>query len=82
MNIIIRIENMAKTKISFLTDRMILGHGVDIVIDNIARELKKARISYQRLLQQFDETFTGHHDYEIYEIPRSLQKTPSSLKRR
>ncbi len=72
---------MAKIKISFLTDRMILGHGVDIVIDNLARQLQKKGYQISIYCNNFDGTFTGHDHYEIHEIPPFRAKNSFELEK-
>ncbi len=69
-------------KISFLTDRMILGHGVDIVIDNLARQLKKQGYDIHVYCNQFDDTFTGQTDYVIHEMPPFPAKNTIDLEKK
>ena len=46
-------EKMKDINIAFITERMIRGHGVDLVVDRLADGLGKKRIPYKGILQLF-----------------------------
>jgi len=48
---------MRPIKITFLTDRMIKGHGVDLVVDRIADGLSKKGYMCEVYANVVDETF-------------------------
>jgi GT2 family glycosyltransferase/glycosyltransferase involved in cell wall biosynthesis len=60
---------MEKIKITFLTDRMIKGHGVDLVVDRIADGLVKRGYLCEVYANQVDETFTNRQSYRIFKLP-------------
>jgi GT2 family glycosyltransferase/glycosyltransferase involved in cell wall biosynthesis len=60
---------MEKIKITFLTDRMIKGHGVDLVVDRITDGLVKKGYLCEVYANQVDETFANRLSYRIYKLP-------------
>ena len=60
---------MEKIKITFLTDRMIRGHGVDLVVDRIADGLTKKGYLCEVYANNVDETFANRQSYRIYKLP-------------
>ena len=60
---------MKQPKITFLTDRMIKGHGVDLVVDRIAHGLAKKGYIAEVYANLVDETFTNRKSYKIYRLP-------------
>ena len=60
---------MKQPRITFLTDRMIKGHGVDLVVDRIADGLAKKGYFTEVYANQIDETFTSRKSYHIYTLP-------------
>ena len=60
---------MKQPRITFLTDRMIKGHGVDLVVDRIADGLAKKGYFTEVFANQVDETFTNRKSYKIYKLP-------------
>ncbi|MBN1298762.1 MAG: glycosyltransferase [Actinobacteria bacterium] len=60
---------MKKPRITFLTDRMIKGHGVDLVVDRIADGLAKKGYFTEVYANLVDETFTDRKSYKIYRLP-------------
>ncbi len=60
---------MKQFRITFLTDRMIKGHGVDLVVDRIADGLAKKGYLTEVYANQVDETFTNRKSYKIYRLP-------------
>jgi len=58
-----------KTKIVFLTDRMIKGHGVDLVVDRIADGLSQKGYFCEVYANNVDDTFAGRKSYRIYKLP-------------
>ena len=60
---------MEKIKITFLTDRMIKGHGVDLVVDRIADGLTKKGYLCEVYANNVDETFANRQSYRIYKLP-------------
>ena len=58
-----------KIKIVFLTDRMIKGHGVDLVVDRIADGLSQKDYFCEVYSNLVDETFTSRKSYRIYKLP-------------
>jgi GT2 family glycosyltransferase/glycosyltransferase involved in cell wall biosynthesis len=61
--------NMKQPRITFLTDRMIKGHGVDLVVDRIADGLSKKGYFCEVYANHVDETFTNRKSYKIYKLP-------------
>ena len=60
---------MKQPRITFLTDRMITGHGVDLVVDRIADGLSKKGYFCEVYANQVDETFVNRKSYKIYKLP-------------
>ncbi|MCX6327899.1 MAG: glycosyltransferase, partial [Bacteroidia bacterium] len=60
---------MRPIKITFLTDRMIKGHGVDLVVDSIADGLSKKGYTCEVYANVVDETFANRTSYKIYKLP-------------
>jgi GT2 family glycosyltransferase/glycosyltransferase involved in cell wall biosynthesis len=60
---------MKQPKITFLTDRMITGHGVDLVVDRIADGLSKKGYFCEVYANHVDETFANRKSYKIYKLP-------------
>jgi GT2 family glycosyltransferase/glycosyltransferase involved in cell wall biosynthesis len=60
---------MKQPKITFLTDRMIRGHGVDLVVDRVADGLSKKGYLCEVYSNLVDETFTNRKSYKIYKLP-------------
>ncbi|GAI65775.1 unnamed protein product, partial [marine sediment metagenome] len=56
---------MRKINLAFITDRMIKGHGVDLVVDRLADGLAKSGYNCKVYCNYFDETFTNRKSYEI-----------------
>jgi GT2 family glycosyltransferase/glycosyltransferase involved in cell wall biosynthesis len=56
-------------KIAFLTERMITGHGVDLVVDRIADGLADKGYDCTVYCYYMDETFTGRKSYRIQKLP-------------
>jgi len=60
---------MKQINIAFITDRMIKGHGVDLVVDKLAEGLAKKGYICSAYCNYFDETFTGRKSYKIVKLP-------------
>jgi GT2 family glycosyltransferase/glycosyltransferase involved in cell wall biosynthesis len=60
---------MEQVKITFLTDRMVKGHGVDLVVDRIADGLAKKGYLCEVYANYIDETFANRQFYRIYKLP-------------
>jgi GT2 family glycosyltransferase/glycosyltransferase involved in cell wall biosynthesis len=60
---------MKQPRITFLTDRMIKGHGVDLVVDRIAHGLARKGYFTEVYANTVDETFTSRKSYRIYTLP-------------
>lgn len=60
---------MEQVKITFLTDRMIKGHGVDLVVDRVADGLAKKDYLCEVYANYVDETFANRQSYRIYKLP-------------
>ncbi|GEM_PF-536613 len=56
-------------KITFLTDRMIKGHGVDLVVDRVADGLAAKGYLAEVYANHVDETFTNRKSYRIFKLP-------------
>jgi len=54
--------------IAFITDRMIKGHGVDLVVDRLADGLAEIGYSCKVYCNYFDETFTNRKSYNIEKL--------------
>ncbi len=60
---------MTEIKIAFITDRMIKGHGVDLVVDRMADGLAKKGYHTRVYCNYHDETFTKRKSYRITTLP-------------
>ncbi|MHB1346008.1 MAG: glycosyltransferase [Candidatus Humimicrobiaceae bacterium] len=60
---------MHTTKVVFITDRMILGHGVDLVIDKLATGLSGLGYECEIYCNNFDETFRKQRPFDIRRLP-------------
>ncbi len=60
---------MKQINIAFITDRMIKGHGVDLVVDRLADGLAKKSCTCSVYCNYLDETFTGRKSYKIVKLP-------------
>ncbi len=56
---------MKQINIAFITDRMIKGHGVDLVVDRLADGLAKIGYDCKVYCNYFDETFINRKSYNI-----------------
>ncbi|MCD4670879.1 MAG: glycosyltransferase [Actinomycetia bacterium] len=56
---------MKDINIAFITERMIRGHGVDLVVDRLADGLARKGYSIKVYCNYFDETFTSRKSYWI-----------------
>lgn len=59
---------MKTVNIAFITDRMIKGHGVDLVVDRLADGLAETGYSCRVYCNYFDETFTNRKSYNIEKL--------------
>jgi len=60
---------MKDINIAFITERMIRGHGVDLVVDRLADGLaKKGYYTTRVYCNYFDETFTHRKSYAIEKL--------------
>jgi len=59
---------MKQINIAFITDRMIKGHGVDLVVDRIADGLACMGYTCRIYCNYFDETFTNRKSYNIEKL--------------
>jgi len=59
---------MKDINIAFITERMIRGHGVDLVVDRLADGLAKKGYHTQVYCNYFDETFTHRKSYGIEKL--------------
>ena len=67
--LLIRIsKNMKEINIAFITERMIKGHGVDLVVDRLADGLAKKGYYTKVYCNYFDETFTHRKSYGIEKL--------------
>ena len=69
---------MKQVNIAFITERMIKGHGVDLVVDRLADGLAKFGYNCEVYCNYFDETFTSRKAYKIKNIFHS-NKTPKII---
>ena len=76
-----------KIKIAFITERMILGHGVDLVIDRIASGLCDLGYECDVFCNNYDETFKKQKPYNLIKLPKitgsnviNLEKNIKKLK--
>ncbi len=54
--------------IAFITDRMIKGHGVDLVVDRLANGLAEIGYNCKVYCNYFDETFINRKSYKIEKL--------------
>ncbi len=59
---------MKDINIAFITERMIKGHGVDLVVDRLADGLAKKGYHTKVYCNYFDETFTHRKSYGIEKL--------------
>ncbi|MCJ7728199.1 MAG: glycosyltransferase, partial [Actinobacteria bacterium] len=59
---------MKQINIAFITDRMIKGHGVDLVVDRLADGLSKTGYNCKVYCNYFDETFINRKSYNIEKL--------------
>ena len=59
---------MKEINIAFITERMIKGHGVDLVVDRLADGLAKKGYCTKVYCNYFDETFTHRKSYSIEKL--------------
>ena len=59
---------MKEINIAFITERMIKGHGVDLVVDRLADGLAKKGYYTKVYCNYFDETFTHRKSYYIEKL--------------
>jgi len=59
---------MKQVNIAFITDRMIKGHGVDLVVDRLADGLAKIGYDCKVYCNYFDETFINRKSYTIEKL--------------
>ena len=59
---------MKQKSIAFITDRMIKGHGVDLVVDRLADGLAKIGYDCRVYCNYFDETFINRKSYNIEKL--------------
>jgi GT2 family glycosyltransferase/glycosyltransferase involved in cell wall biosynthesis len=57
-----------QVNIAFITDRMIKGHGVDLVVDRLADGLAKIGYDCKVYCNYFDETFINRKSYTIEKL--------------
>ncbi|MCL5072955.1 MAG: glycosyltransferase [Actinobacteria bacterium] len=60
---------MHKINAVFITDRMILGHGVDLVIDKVATGLSESGYNCEIYCNNFDDTFKEQRPYKLKKLP-------------
>ncbi|MBC7333534.1 MAG: glycosyltransferase, partial [Actinobacteria bacterium] len=63
-------------RIAFLTDRMIIGHGVDLVVDRLAEGLSKKGYTCRVYCNHHDNTFTNRKSYKIISLPPTKATNP------
>ena len=59
---------MKQVNIAFITDRMIKGHGVDLVVDRLAEGLAEIGYNCKVYCNYFDETFIDRKSYNIEKL--------------
>ena len=70
---------MQPLNVVFITDRMILGHGVDLVIDKIAMGLSGLGYECSIYCNNFDETFKKQRPFKLKKLPGILSKNSFDL---
>ena len=58
-----------KIKVAFVTERMILGHGVDLIVDRIACGLSDSGYECDIYCNNYDETFKKQKPYNLIRLP-------------
>lgn len=58
-----------KIKVAFITERMILGHGVDMIVDRIACGLSDSGYECDIYCNNYDETFKKQKPYNLIRLP-------------
>lgn len=66
---------MQKINVVFITDRMILGHGVDLVIDKIATGLCSLGYDCAVYCNNLDETFKKQRPFKLKKFPNITGKS-------
>jgi GT2 family glycosyltransferase/glycosyltransferase involved in cell wall biosynthesis len=66
---------MQKINVVFITGRMILGHGVDLVIDKIATGLCRLGYDCEIYCNNFDETFKKQRPFKLKKLPNITSKS-------
>jgi len=66
---------MQKINVVFITDRMILGHGVDLVIDKIATGLCRSGYDCEIYCNHFDDTFKKQRPFKLKKLPNITGKS-------
>ncbi|MCE5329356.1 glycosyltransferase family 4 protein, partial [bacterium] len=61
---------MHKISAVFITDRMILGHGVDLVIDKVATGLSESGYDCEIYCNNFDDIFKKQRPYKLKKLPQ------------
>ena len=70
---------MQKINVVFINDRMILGHGVDLVIDKIATGLCRSGYNCEIYCNNFDETFKKQRPFKLKKLPNITGKSTIEL---
>ncbi|MEI7616171.1 MAG: glycosyltransferase, partial [Actinomycetota bacterium] len=70
---------MQKINVAFITDRMILGHGVDLVIDKIATGLCDLGYNCEIFCNNYDETFKKLRPYKLKKLPNIASRNAVDL---
>jgi GT2 family glycosyltransferase/glycosyltransferase involved in cell wall biosynthesis len=70
---------MRKINVAFITDRMILGHGVDLVIDKIATGLCRSGYDCEIYCNNFDEAFKKQRLFKLKKLPNITGKSAIEL---
>lgn len=73
---------MRQVNIAFITDRMIKGHGVDLVVDRLADGLAKKDYICKVYCNYFDETFISRKSYDIINLPSVKPTNPIIFEKR
>ena len=66
---------MQKINVVFITDRMILGHGVDLVIDKIATGLCRSGYDCEIYCNHFDDTFKKQRPFKLKKLQNITDKS-------
>ena len=70
---------MRKINVAFITDRMILGHGVDLVIDKIASGLCANGYNCEIFCNNYDETFRKQRPYKLKKLQNIISRNAVDL---